>query len=204
MNRDLFHATALCTLGALSLSLFFTACQTSNDMSQSDDAVAPVAKKVPFEMTEHGDTRVDDYFWMRLSDGQKEAETPDAQTQDVLDYLSAENDYIDSKLAHTEGLQQTLFDEIVGRIKKDDRSVPVRNRGHWYYSRYEEGKEYAINCRKPAGDEVRYEDCAGEEEVMFDQNEMAEGHDYFAMGGMRVSDDNNLVAFGVDLSLIHI
>jgi oligopeptidase B len=198
MNRDLFRATALCTLGAFSLTLFFTACQTSNDMSQSDDAVAPVAKKVPFEMTEHGDTRVDDYFWMRLSDGQKEAETPDAQTQDVLDYLSAENDYIDSKLAHTEGLQQTLFDEIVGRIKKDDRSVPVRNRGHWYYSRYEEGKEYAINCRKLAGDEVRYEDCAGEEEVMFDQNEMAEGHDYFAMGGMRVSDDNNLVAFGVD------
>ena len=198
MNRDLFRATALCTLGAFSLSLFFTACQTSNDMSQSDDAVAPVAKKVPFEMTEHGDTRVDDYFWMRLSDAQKEAETPDDQTQDVLDYLAAENDYIDSKLAHTEGLQQTLFDEIVGRIKKDDRSVPVRNRGYWYYSRYEEGKEYAINCRKPAGDEVLYEDCAGEEEVMFDQNEMAEGHDYFAMGGMRVSDDNNLVAFGVD------
>ena len=157
-----------------------------------------MAKKVPFEMTEHGDTRVDDYFWMRLSDAQKEAETPDAQTQDVLDYLAAENDYIDSKLAHTEGLQQTLFDEIVGRIKKDDRSVPVRNRGYWYYSRYEEGKEYAINCRKPAGDEVRYVDCAGEEEVMFDQNVMAEGHDYFAMGGMRVSDDNNLVAFGVD------
>ncbi|MED5334750.1 MAG: hypothetical protein VX880_00450, partial [Bacteroidota bacterium] len=64
-------------------------------MSQSDDAVAPVAKKVPFEMTEHGDTRVDDYFWMRLSDAQKEAQTPDAQTQDVLDYLAAENDYID-------------------------------------------------------------------------------------------------------------
>ena len=127
MNRDLFRATALCTLGALSLSLFFTACQTSNDMSQSDDAVAPVAKKVPFEMTEHGDTRVDDYFWMRLSDAQKEAQMPDAQTQDVLDYLAAENDYIDSKLGHTEGLQQTLFDEIVGRIKKDDRSVPVRN-----------------------------------------------------------------------------
>ena len=113
--------------------------------------MAPVAKKVPFEMTEHGDTRVDDYFWMRLSDAQKEAETPDAQTQEVLDYLAAENDYIDSKLAHTEALQQKLFDEIVGRIKKDDRSVPVRNRGYWYYTRYEEGKEYAINCRKAAG-----------------------------------------------------
>ena len=72
-------------------------------MSHNDDAVAPMAKKVPLEMTEHGDTRVDDYFWMRLSDAQKEAETPDAQTQDVLDYLAAENDYIDSKLAHTEG-----------------------------------------------------------------------------------------------------
>ena len=144
-------------------------------MSHNDDAMAPMAKKVPFEMTEHGDTRVDNYFWMRLSDAQKEAETPDAQTQEVLDYLAAENDYIDGKLAHTEGLQEKLFDEIVGRIKKDDRSVPVRNRGYWYYTRYEEGKEYAINCRKPAGDEVKYEDCTGAEEVLLDQNVLAEG-----------------------------
>ena len=147
------RACAQSAFGALSIVALLTACQTSNDMSQSDDAVAPLAKKVPFEMTLHGDTRVDNYFWMRLSDAQKKAETPDGQTQDVLDYLEAENGYIDSKLAHTEPLQQKLFDEIVGRIKKDDRSVPVRNRGFWYYTRYEEGKEYAISCRKKAGDE---------------------------------------------------
>ena len=198
MTQVLSRAAALNALGALSIAVLFTACQTSNDMSHSDDAVAPAAKMVPFELTLHGDTRVDNYFWMRLSDAQKEAETPDAQTQDVLDYLDAENDYIDSKLAHTEALQQKLFDEIVGRIKKDDRSVPVRNRGNWYYTRYEKGKEYAINCRKPAGDEVKYEDCEGAEEVMLDQNVLAEGYDYFAVGGMRVSDDNRLLAFGVD------
>ena len=198
MTRLLSRAHALSAFGALSTAVLLTACQTSNDMSQSDDAVAPVAKKVPFEMTLHGDTRVDNYFWMRLSDAQKEAETPDEQTQDVLDYLEAENGYIDGKLAHTESLQQKLFDEIVGRIKKDDRSVPVRNRGYWYYTRYEEGKEYAISCRKKAGDEDKYADCSGEEEIMLDQNTLAEGHDYFAVGGMGVSDDNRLLAFGVD------
>jgi oligopeptidase B len=198
MTRVLSPATALTAFCALFLAVFFTACQTSNDMSNSDDAQAPVAKKVPFEMTLHGDTRVDNYFWMRLSDAQKEAETPDAQTQEVLDFLEAENAYIDGKLAHTDALQQTLFDEIVGRIKKDDQSVPVRNRGYWYYTRYEEGKEYAISCRKKAGAETRYEECTGEEEVMLDQNPLAEGHDYFAVGGMGVSDDNRLLAFGVD------
>ena len=167
-------------------------------MSKTAKTQAPVAKKVPLELTEHGDTRVDDYFWMRLSDEQKSAETPDAQTQDVLDFLAAENDYIGETMNHTEALQQTLFDEIVGRIKKDDRSVPVKDRGFWYYSRYEEGKEYAINCRKPAGSETKYEECTGEEQVMMDQNVMAEGHDYFAMGGMGISDNNNLMAFGVD------
>lgn len=182
----------------LLVSAFFTACQPSQDMSDSEMQAAPVAKKVPLELTEHGDTRTDNYFWMRLSDAQKEAETPDAQTQDVLDYLQAENKHIDAALAHTEELQEKLFEEIVGRIKKDDRSVPVRNRGYWYYTRYEEGKEYAINCRKPAGEEKQYENCTGEEEVMLDQNALAEGHDYFALGGMAVSDDNRLLAFGVD------
>ena len=191
------------TRSTLILALFgaatFAACSNQDqDMSKTAKTQAPVAKKVPLELTEHGDTRVDDYFWMRLSDEQKSAETPDAQTQDVLDFLAAENDYIGETMNHTEALQQTLFDEIVGRIKKDDRSVPVKDRGFWYYSRYEEGKEYAINCRKPAGSETKYEECTGEEQVMMDQNVMAEGHDYFAMGGMGISDNNNLMAFGVD------
>jgi oligopeptidase B len=188
---------------SLSLALFcaatFAACSTTDsEMSHSETPTAPDAKQIPLELTEHGDTRVDDYFWMRLSDEQKNAETPDAQTQDVLDYLVEENDYIDAALKHTEGLQEVLFDEIVGRIKKDDTSVPVKDRGYWYYTRFEEGKEYAINCRKPAGEETKYDECTGEEEVMLDQNELAEGHDYFAVGGMGVSDDNRLLAFGVD------
>ena len=175
-----------------------TACQSPSDMSQNDDMAAPVAKKVPFEMTDHGDTRVDNYFWMRLSDDQKKAESADAQTQDVIDYLEEENQYIDDELAHTQPLQDKLFDEIVGRIKKDDTQragqgprllvlLPLRRR-----------QGVRINCRKPAGEETKYEECTGEEQVMLDQNELAEGHDYFAVGGMGVSDDNRILAFGVD------
>ncbi|MCH2199605.1 MAG: S9 family peptidase [Flavobacteriales bacterium] len=152
---------------------------------------APVAKMQPEEMTIHGDTRVDNYFWMRLSDDQKKADTPDAQTQDVLDYLNAENAYKDTVLKDTEGLQQKLFDEIVGRIKQDDQSVPVKVDGYWYYTRYEEGQEYPYHCRKK-------ESLEGEEEVMMNVNEMAEGYAYYAVGGRSVSPDNKLLAFGVD------
>ncbi|MBK6549616.1 MAG: hypothetical protein IPG11_04265 [Flavobacteriales bacterium] len=99
-------------------------------------------------MTEHGQVRHDDYFWMRLSDAQKEAETPDAQTQDVLDYLNAENDYRKAILAHTDTLQKELFDEMVGRIKQDDSSVPFKYHGYLYYSRFEIGQDYELQCRK--------------------------------------------------------
>ena len=126
------------------------ACQTSNDMSNSDDAQAPVAKKVPFEMTLHGDTRVDNYFWMRLSDAQKEAETPDAQTQEVLDFLEAENAYIDGKLAH----RSPAADPVRRDCRPDQEGRPERSGPEpriRYYTRYEEGKGYAISCRKKAG-----------------------------------------------------
>ena len=115
----------------------------------------------------------------------------------MLDYLAAENDYIDGKLAHTEALQEKLFDEIGPHQQGRPERAGAQPR-YWYYTRYEEGKEYAINCRKAAGEEVRYEDCTGAEEVLLDQNVLAEGFDYFAVGGMGISDDNRLMAFGVD------
>ena len=90
---------------------------------------APVAKKVKKELTIHGDTRIDNYYWMKLTDDQKNAKTPDEQTQEVLDFLNAENDFTSGKLKHTEGFQKKLFDEIVGRIKKDDTSVPYKDNG---------------------------------------------------------------------------
>ena len=151
----------------------------------------PVAKKVAEEFTIHGDTRTDNYFWMRLTDEQKEAETPDAQTQDVLDYLNAENDYSKAMMRHTEAFQDKLFNEIKSRIKEDDQSVPVSANGYSYYRRYEVGADYPLYCRKKLEDGAK-------EEIMLNGPEMGEGKSYFAIGDYSVSEDNKLLAYSVD------
>ena len=159
--------------------------------SCSQPLSTPDAVKKPYEMTIHGDTRVDNYYWMRLSDEQKSAQPYDEHTQEVVDYINLENEYIQGSLAHTKKFQDHLFNEIIGRIKKDDETVPYLKNGYYYYSRYEEKKEYAIYCRKKGF-------LDAEEEVMLDGNELAEGYDYFAVGGMSVSPDNNWLAYGID------
>ncbi|MBL1280736.1 MAG: S9 family peptidase [Fluviicola sp.] len=176
-------------------SLFAIALLVLTNCTTTEDEImikAPQAKQIEEKITTHGDTRVDNYFWMRLSDEQKNAETPDAQTQDVLDYLNAENDYLEAKMKHTEGFQEELFEEITSRIKQDDESVPVFKNGYLYYSRFEKGQDYGLNCRKK-GDEN------GEEEIILNQPEMAKDESYFALGGMSVSPDNKLMAFSTDL-----
>ena len=165
--------------------------KTTPALTASSFDAAPDAQKQPHITEIHGKTLSDDYFWMRLSDEQKEAEVPDPQTQDVLDYLTRENAYTEAILKPTENFQEDLFNEIVGRIKQDDSSVPVKDNGYWYYTRYEEGQEYAIHCRKS-------EDMANKEEVMLNVNNLAEGHSYFALGGRSVSPDNRLLAFSQD------
>ena len=152
----------------------------------------PDATKKPYEMTEHGHTRVDNYYWMRLTDEQKSAEKFDSHAQEVVDYINSENDYTQSNLAHTKQFQKDLYHEIVGRIKKDDQSVPYLDNGYYYYTRYEKGKEYAIRCRKKGS-------LDGKEEILLDENVLAEGHDYFAIGGMSVSPVNQWLAYGVDM-----
>ena len=102
----------------------------------------------PFEITMHSDTRIDNYYWMRLTDEQKNAKNYDNQTQEVVDYITEENSYTRSSLSHTKKLQKTLYKEMVSRIKKDDESVPYYKNGYYYYSRYEQNKEYRIHCRK--------------------------------------------------------
>ena len=156
------------------------------------NSTPPDVAKKPHEMTIHGDTRVDDYYWMRLTDEQKSAEEKDSHTQEVVDYIDAENDYTESRLKHTKKFQDKLFDEIVGRIKKDDESVPYLDNGYFYYTRYEKGKEYAIHCRKKGS-------LDSKEEILLDENVLAKGHDYFAVGGMDVSPDNQWMSYGVDL-----
>ena len=150
----------------------------------------PVAEKIPFVVESNGNERVDDYFWMRLSDEQKNAETPDSQTVKVVAYLNAENDYADAMMKHTEAFQLQLFEEIKGRIKEDDESVPYLDNGYWYHTKYFEGKEYPVMYRRKEGTETP--------EVMLDVNTLAEGHDFTSVGGGAVSPDNHLLAYGVD------
>lgn len=168
-----------------------TLCCAILSCSKAPPVQPPVAKKIKKELTIHDDTRIDNYYWMRLSDEQKNSENPDAQTQDVLDYLNAENTYTKSVLNHTETFQEKLYTEIIGRIKQIDESVPYKKNGYFYYTRYEEGKEYPIYCRK-------IESMENTEEVMLNVNEMAEGHDYYSIRSLRVSKNNQLLAFGVD------
>ena len=168
---------------SLTLLIIFGACMQKIKI--------PDASKTPHKMTIHGDTRVDNYYWMRLTDKQKSTKQYDNHTKEVVDYIDAENKYTQKKLSHTTKFQNDLFDEIVGRIKKDDESVPYFDNGYYYYSRNEKDKEYAIYCRKK-------DSLNNPEEVLLDENELAEGHDYFGLGGMTISPDNKWIAFGVD------
>ena len=180
------------TIPFVLLALIFASCNTP---VTQQTVQPPMAKKIPFEMTEHGDTRVDNYYWMRLSDEQKNApdSTRDQQTKDVLDYLNAENAYTKSVLAHTDAFQVKLFEEMKGRIKETDQSVPVKDNGYWYYTRYEAGKDYAFNCRKKDSMET------GAEEVLVNGPALAAGHDYWALGGIDVSEDNTIVVYSEDV-----
>ena len=144
------------------------------------DLVPPKADQRPYQHKTHNDIRVDEYFWL------KERENPE-----VIDYLERENDYYLKSTAHTIDFQEDLFEEMKARIKEDDSSVPYFYNGYWYISRFESGKEYPIYTRKKAS-------LDAEEEVIFDCNEMAEGHQYFRLTGITISPDNTKAAFSID------
>ncbi len=178
----------------LTLCLFCASCTEKGKNTQmipENLPAAPIAEKKDSLLSIHGDTRVDPYFWMRLTDEQKNAAVPDDQTQKVLDYLNEENAYADTVMKNTTALQEKLFNEIVGRIKKDDESVPYFSNGYWYYTRYEKDSEYPIHCRKK-------ETLESEEEILLNVNELAKGHTYYAASGLTVSKDNKYLAFGED------
>lgn len=174
--------TKTLALGLVSASVL-AACSVDNSTSQKDASiVAPTAKKIPFEMTTHGHTRVDNYYWMR--DDKRE-------DPEILAHLEAENSYTEQQLKHTESLQSQLFDEIKGRIVKDDQSVPVKKGDYFYGSEVSGNNEYRIYTRA--------EDLAGNnKEVLLDVNELAKNHDYFSVSGLSASPDNKLLAYGED------
>ncbi len=160
-------------------------------MMKSSDAKQPIAEKQPAKLEKHNDVRIDNYFWMRLSDEQKLSEVKDEQTQKVIEYLEAENTYYDKITDFSKTFQEELFEEMKGRIKEDDSSVPYKKNGYYYITRFEIGSQYPIYSRKKG-------DLNAEEQVIFNVNEFAKGFDYYQLGGLNISSDNKLAVFATD------
>ena len=142
----------------------------------------PVARVVPKVDTLHGEKRVDNYFWLR-----------EKGSPEVRAYLAAENAYTEAGMTHTQALQETLYKELLGRIKETDMAVPHRQGGYWYYTRTEEGKSYPIYCRKKGT-------LKAPEEVILDQNELACDKEFHALGGFDVSPDGSRLLYLEDLT----
>lgn len=142
----------------------------------------PKANKVPHVMTDHGDTRTDNYYWLR-DDSRKDPK--------VLDYLNAENAYTESVMKEGKALEETLFNEMVSRMAQNDESVPYIYNGYTYRTIYQEGKDFPIYQRKPVNSE-------GEWEVLVDGNERAKGHEFYQLGDLTISPDNKRIAIAED------
>ncbi len=142
---------------------------------------APKAKIIPKKLKKHNEIRIDNYFWLN-----------DRENPEVIDYLNQENTYYESMTAHTKDFQKELFEEMKGRIKEDDQSVPYLYNGYYYITRFEKGQDYPIYSRKKGSLEAK-------EEILFDCNELAKGHSFFQLGGLSVSPDNRFASFGTDM-----
>ena len=140
----------------------------------------PVAKTDPKVDTVHGEARVDNYFWLR-----------EKSNTEVIEYLKAENKYTQAMMQHTEGFQEQLYQELLGKIKETDLSVPEKMGDYYYYNRTEEGKQYPIYCRKKGSLEA-------EEEILLDQNALAEEHEYLEIGVYKISPNHQLLAYSTD------
>jgi oligopeptidase B len=157
--------------------VFLNSC---NENKKSPAMQAPLAKIEKKELTIHGDTRIDNYYWLN------QRENPE-----VIAYLEAENAYTKAMMGHTDAFQERLYQEIVSRIKQTDISVPYLENGYYYYSRFEEGKEYPFFCRKEGSTDAP-------EEILLDVNSMAAGYSFFDVGSFQVSEDNRILAYSVD------
>jgi oligopeptidase B len=166
----------------LALPLLAVSAWVQAETPQKQVIAPPTAARFPKVLEMHGETRVDDYFWMN-----------DRNDPRVMAYLDAENAYADAVMKPTLKLQEKLYREMAGRLTPDEESLPVEDNGYLYYTRYTAGKEYPIYCRRKASP-------AAAEEVMLDVNVLAAGHALYKIAGLTVSPDNKLLAFGVDTS----
>jgi oligopeptidase B len=179
-RRDLLSLVPLACL-----ALFNSGCSGEAESSNERAAASPkppVAASRPFEVASPHGARVDEFYWLR--DDERE-------NKEMLAYLEAENAYADAMLAHTKPLQEKIYSEIVGRIKQDDATVPFRDNGYWYYSRFEIGKEYPIWARKRGA-------LDAPEQVMLDVNQMAQGQGFFQVAAWEVSPNGKLLAWAED------
>ena len=160
--------------------IFAASFTTIKAQSMSHTIAAPVSKILPKQLKKHNQVRTDNYFWLN-----------DRENPEVIDYLNQENAYYDAMTAHTKDFQKALFEEMKGRIKEDDQSVPYLYNGYYYITRYEKGQDYPIYSRKKGSLDAK-------EEILFDCNELAKGHTFFQLGGLSVSPDNRFASFGVD------
>ena len=164
--KSAFKFLAFFIIGSL-----ITGCavKSKENAEVKEDIQPPKAEKIPQELSANGNKRIDNYYWMKLSEEQRDAEVKDEQTTKVINYLTEENNYLTANLKHTEDLQDKLYHEMVGRIKQNDESVPYKNNGYWYYKRFQEGLEYPIYCRKKGT-------MAAPEEILLNVNELSKGH----------------------------
>lgn len=163
--------------------VFLMACDTTTTRTPDTEAAEPappVAKREAKRLAAHGHERIDHYYWLR-----------DREDAQVIDYLKAENRYLEAVMADTAELRETLYREIRGRIKEDDSTAPYRHDDYWYYARYEEGGEYPIYARRRGSMEAP-------EEVLLDVNALAEGQPFTQVAGLSVSPDHRLLAYAVD------
>jgi len=166
--------------------MLFIGCNRTNTSVTLSETIEnqmpkpPVAQLKPHALTIFDDTRTDNYYWLR-----------DRDSEEVLNYLRAENEYTSKVMAHTVDFQEQLFLEMKGRIKETDWSVPVKIDQYYYYSRTEEGKQYEIHCRKIGN-------MDGSEEILLDENLIAADQEYMNLGDFSVSPDHNLLAYSVD------
>jgi oligopeptidase B len=173
MKSETFKVTNIALLAMITL-ISIPACKNEIKMNP------PLAKKIPHELTTHGHTRIDDYYWLN-----------DREDPEVISYLNQENEYHDYVMKETTSFQDELYNEIIARIKQTDMSVPYFQQGYFYYTRYEEGKEYPIYCRKKGNLEA-------DEQILLNVNEMAEGYSFYNIGGMSISPDDQILAYSVD------
>ena len=151
-----------------------------HEKNRPTNLTPPQAKVLPTKLEKHGHQRIDNYYWLNKRDN-----------PEVLAYLTAENEYAKAAMAHREGLEEALFEEIRGRIKQTDLSVPYKLDDYFYYTRFEEGKEYPLYCRK-------LRTLEADEELMLDVNVVAEGHEYCSVGGLAISFGQGILAYAVD------